>query len=422
MPLVGSEDNSAGSSWCSGTSMPDDAELRDAVHRIVSNADLETLTVRMVRKQLEQEFSVSLEGRKQLIKETVMEMMSSMHSTDDPNNTELQENNFNGVLDDLAVPTKQPDEERDSDAEKEEDDEESEDDAEEASSSSRKTKKGKKTAQKRTKGGSGRGGAFNAELSVSPELAAVVGSNMMSRPQIVKKLWEYIHDQQLQDPNDKRTILLDDTLRGVFRRDKVTMFSMNKYVKRHVRKPEDLPPNGWDGIDQDAESSEDESTKQAKKSISASKSGKKRTVVKRKKRAGSDDESDDEDQGGSSRRKSKRSANPNNPFNMQLALSPELAVLMGSDRMARPQIVKKLWEYIHEHNLQDPNDKRTILLDDQLKAVFRKDSFTMFSMNKYVKRHVRKPDELPADGWNSINREAGSSDEEQSKSRKKRKA
>ncbi len=52
-----------------------------------------------------------------------------------------------------------------------------------------------------------------------------------------------------------------------------------------------------------------------------------------------------------------------------------------------PQVVKKMWEYIKEHNLQNPNDKRKIILDDKLKTIF-KSPLTMFSMNKQLSRHV----------------------------------
>lgn len=47
---------------------------------------------------------------------------------------------------------------------------------------------------------------------------------------MVKKLWDHIKANELQDPNDKRNINCDEKLRAVFRQDKINMFSMNKLL------------------------------------------------------------------------------------------------------------------------------------------------------------------------------------------------
>ena len=67
-------------------------------------------------------------------------------------------------------------------------------------------------------------------LKSSEALAAVVNAEKMSRPQVVKQLWNYIRDNELQNPSDKREIICDPKLKAVFGKDKVTMFSMNKYL------------------------------------------------------------------------------------------------------------------------------------------------------------------------------------------------
>ncbi len=81
------------------------------------------------------------------------------------------------------------------------------------------------------------GGAPNAlqkPLQPSKELAAVVGSNMIARGEVVSKVWEYIKKHDLQNPANKREILADEVLKKVFGRDKVTMFEMNKYLAQHL--------------------------------------------------------------------------------------------------------------------------------------------------------------------------------------------
>ncbi|KAI5303653.1 Translation initiation factor 3 subunit b [Ascosphaera pollenicola] len=56
--------------------------------------------------------------------------------------------------------------------------------------------------------------------------------------------------------------------------------------------------------------------------------------------------------------------------------------------MSRPQIVKKLWEYIRANDLQDPADRRQIRCDDQMKAVFKQDRIHMFTLNKLLAQNL----------------------------------
>ena len=79
-----------------------------------------------------------------------------------------------------------------------------------------------------------------------------------------------------------------------------------------------------------------------------------------------------------------------NPALMKpLALSPELEAIVGAGPMARGQVVKKMWEYIKEHNLQNPANKRNIFADDLLKPIFGKKEVTMFEMTKLVSAHMK---------------------------------
>ncbi len=70
------------------------------------------------------------------------------------------------------------------------------------------------------------------------------------------------------------------------------------------------------------------------------------------------------------------------------APSAALAAVIGSEPVARPDAVKKLWEYIKANNLQDPKDKRTIVADDKLRAVFGKDSAGMFELAGILGQHL----------------------------------
>ena len=71
-----------------------------------------------------------------------------------------------------------------------------------------------------------------------------------------------------------------------------------------------------------------------------------------------------------------------------LTPSAELAAVIGSEPVGRTEVVKKLWDYIKAHKLQDPKDKRTIRADDKLRAVFGKDSAGMFELAGMVGKHL----------------------------------
>lgn len=53
-----------------------------------------------------------------------------------------------------------------------------------------------------------------------------------------------------------------------------------------------------------------------------------------------------------------------------------------------PQVVKQIWAYIRERNLQDPNNRRNIICDDRMRALFNVNSINMFQMNKALSKHI----------------------------------
>ena len=77
--------------------------------------------------------------------------------------------------------------------------------------------------------------AFMKPLTISSDLAAIVGKGPMPRSEVVKKLWEYIKKNNLQDPKAKRNIDADADLKKVFGgKARVDMFEMTKLVSKHL--------------------------------------------------------------------------------------------------------------------------------------------------------------------------------------------
>jgi chromatin remodeling complex protein RSC6 len=86
-------------------------------------------------------------------------------------------------------------------------------------------------------GGEGGGGGFMQRLQPDEALAAVIGSDPQPRTEVTKKIWDYIKQNNLQDPKDKRTIKADAKLKKVFDgKDSVSMFEMTKLVNSHLKK------------------------------------------------------------------------------------------------------------------------------------------------------------------------------------------
>eukprot|EP00536_Pseudo-nitzschia_multiseries_P009535 jgi/Psemu1/319660/estExt_fgenesh1_pm.C_2690001 len=198
---------------------------------------------------------------------------------------------------------------------------------------------------------------LSVKKEISAELADFLGvdkDKLMARTDVVKGMWDYIKENDLQNPDNKREIILDEKMQKVFGCEAFSMFTMNKYLGAHIHpfKPVDLTSN---------------TTK------------KKPASTRKRKKKG-------EDESGTGKKKRK----PKKPgLQPPYRLSDELAEIVGTRILPRPQVVKAIWAHIKKHDLQNPEDKREILCDGKLKAVMGgEDRVTMFNMNRYVTNHL----------------------------------
>jgi chromatin remodeling complex protein RSC6 len=77
--------------------------------------------------------------------------------------------------------------------------------------------------------------ALAKPVEVDDVLEAVIGKGPMPRTEVTKKVWDYIKSNDLQDPEDRRSINADDKLKEVLGKDKVTMFELTKLVSQHLK-------------------------------------------------------------------------------------------------------------------------------------------------------------------------------------------
>jgi upstream activation factor subunit UAF30 len=99
-------------------------------------------------------------------------------------------------------------------------------------------KTAKKASKKAAKKKSARkpNAAFMAPLTPSAALAEVVGSKALPRTEIIKKIWDHIKRNRLQDSKNRRMINADAKLKTVFGgKGQVSMFELAKIVSKHVK-------------------------------------------------------------------------------------------------------------------------------------------------------------------------------------------
>ncbi len=91
----------------------------------------------------------------------------------------------------------------------------------------------------------GKTSGFMKEVKISDELEEFIGKGLPNEPItrvfITQKLCNYIKQMDLQNPNDKRTIIPDEKLKRLFdikdtEKEKLTYYSMQQKIQRHIYK------------------------------------------------------------------------------------------------------------------------------------------------------------------------------------------
>lgn len=91
----------------------------------------------------------------------------------------------------------------------------------------------KKTGSKRSGGTAN--AAFMAALTPSSELAQVVGNKPLPRTEVVKKVWDHIKKNNLQDKANRRMINSDEALKPIFGKAQISMFELAKVLNGHLK-------------------------------------------------------------------------------------------------------------------------------------------------------------------------------------------
>ena len=241
------------------TTLPENASIRKQMEILVKTVDLETITTKQFIRLLSAEMGgVNLGPKKAYIKSTLTEVLDAM--------------------------------------DEEEEDEETEDESDNEDK--------KKPAKKKATG-------LTVVKDISAEMAAFLGTETrLARTEVVKGLWAYIKANNLQNPEDKREIILDDKMKSLFHCDKITMFTLNKYVSSHISP---FTPVNLEELSENSKKRKEEAARK-RKAKQEKKNGAKKAKVKRK-----------------------EGSHP--PYR----LSDELKAVVGKDILPRPQVTQALW-------------------------------------------------------------------------------
>jgi len=82
-------------------------------------------------------------------------------------------------------------------------------------------------------------------------------------------------------------------------------------------------------------------------------------------------------------------AKKNSAFMKPVQPSEHLAKIVGTEPLPRTEVTKKIWAHIKKHKLQNPKNKREILADDKLQAIFGGKKMDMFQMTKALNKHLK---------------------------------
>ncbi|KAL7002774.1 hypothetical protein U1Q18_003930 [Sarracenia purpurea var. burkii] len=209
--------------------MVSDSDLAYRLWEVLRTADLNTTTASAVRRALEEEFGIDLSNRKPFIRDQIDLFLDSQLDDKDGVAGDRVGDNAKEEVDEEGPENVKPDDDGDSGSEE---DEQSDGKKSEKGRSDKVDNIVKKSVW-----------AFSKPCALSPRLQTFVGVSELARPEVVKKIWAYIRENNLQDPKNKQKILCDEPLRALFRVNSIDMFQMSKALSKHM-----WPLNEEDGI------------------------------------------------------------------------------------------------------------------------------------------------------------------------------
>jgi len=383
-------------------------DLRKEIDGILEGADLDTLSSKKVRQQLEEKLKFDLTDRKKEIDELVMEAVENKPQTDDggdkgkkvandsgdenagENNKEPPKKKAKASKSDESGGEEEEGNEGESADDKGDEEEEEEDEDEYQPDEDEDSPKKK-----------GRQGSRQSSRKPAAEEAKPRGRP--SRSDLKKKSMAENSNSESEEKSESEESGDDsDAAPPPPAKKRGPKPGAKAARKDDAPKPkvvrQEYSDSEFEEFDEDSTNSSDggsdEEYSPGKKSPGKKKGvrGGRGTPGRKKRMDSSDPDDSDEDWKKATKRKrgptaKKGEGTPKPRANKTVKLSPELSDIMGVDSMPRPEVVKKMWSIIKERNLYDPKNKQFAVCDEQLQKVFGVKRFRTFGMMKYLKSH-----------------------------------
>ncbi|XP_024515898.1 upstream activation factor subunit spp27 isoform X2 [Selaginella moellendorffii] len=337
--------------------MPPDAAIAKRVREILASANLSEVSSKDIRKQMEEEMGVSLRSKKAFLREQIESFVAEAEDSGEGEAEEAADAEASGDGDgDSRLRDK-------------------------LNSAIRESAPSKKTKKKGLTG-------LQKPCQLSDVLEAIVGIPQAPRSQVVKSLWAYIREHNLQVPEDKRKIKCDEALKKVFNSDYIDMFSMNQKLTKHVIPLDELAYEAGAAKRKIKDEEEDEDGKEGLAERAVDRETRAANRLARKRKAEERAEKKEE------ARKARKAAGKSpkvSGFTVPMKISPKLREFLGTEesQLSRPEVTKQLWDYIKSNQLQDPSDRRKILCDEKLEKLLDCKSFNGFGgLPKLLQAHL----------------------------------
>ncbi|KAI7907403.1 SWIB/MDM2 domain-containing protein [Cokeromyces recurvatus] len=176
-------------------------QYRTNIEAILKNSDLSTITTKKIRKELEAQIGTSLDHVKKEINTLIEQVFLSFQqqaSTSSQDSERVLKKKDTSIKKTTAPTIK------------------------------KETKKKKQQPKKPIDW---------PVYKVTSPLSDIIGTDICSRPQTVKKMWEYIRKHNLQSETDKRIINCDDKFKLLCDNlEQVSAFTINKYTQKYFEK------------------------------------------------------------------------------------------------------------------------------------------------------------------------------------------
>ncbi|WFC93901.1 hypothetical protein MBRA1_000527 [Malassezia brasiliensis] len=210
-------------------------------------------------------------------------------------------------------------------------------------------------------------------------------------PALRERIFDVLRDSDLSVVSAKKIrVALSEMPEGSLPAS-VNLVDQKKAVDAEIRKCYDEVTQKGTTTSKSSASTESDVTDASKKRAAKPKAA--AAPKKASKKRGANAQGDEEP-------KKKRAPNPNSPLNRPMRLSSAMAEVCGGNEMPRHGVVKQLWAYIKEHNLQNESNKRQvrckrralmqIMCDAKLSSLFGKDTVDSFEMAKLIGPHLEK--------------------------------